>query len=339
MVNEWGKGSAQEALLARLRSFMPVPPKDESLTKYLGAGYPLFGNAGQRWQGIREMGFPFLVTENRILTECYARAVCPEGRETVALEALASGAWKIPDDLHIRVWTPQPKKKGELPGHVLPETERAFRDAGVRALEFMNTVKTAENSVRVPDMKMDVSQPFFDEWTSVARSGKPYICFLPEKKPASIFEGLRWFQSVFGMSFNGDNRTMTEDDLQVRLRSGGDADSSEAVWLWKVREWALADVAARRQGLVEADGWLDLTSTLEFRLNDVVKQARKTEKGRADLLMEVGSGLLSMVHDGKSSDVLETIDEMREDADCSEWWSQTQNLDRRIRGNGLNVTF
>lgn len=357
MVKEWGKSSATDALLTRLQMFLPTPSKGRTLVDYLGIGYPMFGSAGGRWAGIREMGFPFLVTKDRISTECYVRSVCPEGRETVALEALAgcqhlagcnplaSGAWRIPEGLHIRVWTPQPKKKTDAPTHALPETVRSFQSDGIRAVEFMNAVKTTENSVRIPEMNVDVSRPFYEEWVSAMRSGEPYLCFLPERKPSRIVEGLRWFQSVFGLSFNGDNRKITEDDLQAKMGSGGDLtasgalDITEAVWLWKVQEWARADASARRDGVLGAGGWGDLQSGLGFRLNDAVKRVKKTDKSQSELMMNVGTHLLEMMRDGRSLDVLEAMAAMREDEDLSGWWSEMNALDERVRQNGLNVTF
>ncbi|CDQ10637.1 protein of unknown function [Acidithiobacillus ferrivorans] len=345
MVKEWGKSPAAAALLARLQMFLPTPSKGQALVDYLGIGYPLFGSAGGRWAGIREMGFPFLVTKDRMSTECYVRSICPEGRETVALEALASVAWRIPESLHIRVWTPQPKKKTDAPTHALPETVQSFQDDGVRAVEFMNAVKTADNSVRIPEMNVDVSRPFYEEWVSAMRSGEPYLCFLPERKPSRTVEGLRWFQSVFGLSFNGDNRKITEDDLQAKMGSGGDSPASgaldlpEAVWLWKVQEWARADVSARQSGVLSAGGWGDLQSGLGFRLIDAVKWVKKTDKSRSELVMNVGTHLLEMVRGGRSADVLEAMAAMREDDDLSGWWSEMNALDERVRQNGLNVTF
>jgi hypothetical protein len=313
---------------------------------YLGSGYPLFGDAGGRWNGIREMGFPFLITKGRILTECYVRTVCPEGRENVATAALTSGAWEIPDDLHIRVWTPQPKKKGEAPVHALPETIQGFKDAGIHALEFMNTVKTAENSVRFPDMSVDVSQAFFEEWTTTMRSGDPYLCFLPERKSPRIVEGLRWFQSVIGMSFNGDNRKITEDDLQARMgaSAGGNTTSGasaapEAVWLWKVQEWARAEKSILQSGVPNAGGWVDLKSTLEYRLTDAAKQARKIDKAQGEMVLTVGTHLLGMVREGDPFSVLAAMDVMQEDTDMSGWWSKMNALDERVRQHGMNVTF
>lgn len=354
MVNErWGAGLEQEALLARLRFFLPAPATEGTLAGYFGVGYPLFGNAGRRWCGMREMGFPFLVTGDRIVTECYVRALCPEGRETAAVEAIVSGAWKIPEDLHVRVWTPQPKKKGESPRHVLPETAQAFRDAGIRAVEFMNAVKTAENSVRFPDMHADVSRPFFEEWASAMRSGEPYLCFRPERKPSSMVAGLRWFHSVLGISFNSDNRKITEDDLLARLGvgdggshlangfSGGvDVNAPEAVWLWKVREWAVAHDAARRSGIMEGGGgFFEMKAGLPYKLDSAARQMRKTDKARGALMLAVGEGLLGLMRDGKSSDVIEAIDDMREDADLSWWRERTDALDVMVRQNGLNVDF
>lgn len=346
MVNKWGEMSAQEALLARLQSFMPVPSKGQSLVNYLGSGYPLFGNAGGRWNGIREMGFPLLVTKDRILTECYVRTVCPEGREDVATAALTSEAWKIPDDLHIRVWTPQPKKKGENPVHALPKTIQDFKDAGIHPLEFMNTVKTAENSVRFSDMSIDVSHAFFEEWTAIMRSGEPYLCFLPERKSPRIVEGLRWFRSVIGISSGGDNRKITEDDLQARrgTNSAGDTTSGvsaapDAVWLWKVQEWARAEKSTIQSGVLNTGGWVDLKSALEYRLADAAKQARKIDKAQGEMVLTVGTHLLDMVREGDPFRVLEAMDVMQEDADMSWWWSKMNVLDERVRQYGMNVTF
>lgn len=346
MVNTWEGMPAAEALLFRLKGFLPSPKKGQTLADYLGLGYPLFGSAGARWAGIREMGFPFLVTKDRILTECYVRSICPDGREKVALEALVTDAWKIPNGLHIRVWTPQPKKKTEVPTHALPETVRSFHDAGVRVLEFMNTVKTAENSVRLPEMSVDISRPFYDEWVTVMRTGEPYLCFLPERKPSRTVEGLRWFQSVFGISFNGDNQKITEDELQAKMGSGEKSSAfcasglPDVVWLWKVQEWARADLSALQSGGgMQADSFGKLRSDLGFRLKDAVKWVKKTDKSRSELVMNVGTHLLEMMQDGQSSIVLEAISAMREDADLSAWWSEMHALDERIRQNGLNITF
>ena len=339
---DWGEGPAQEALLARLQSFMPVPPKGQTLVDYLGAGYPLFGNAGRRWSGIREMGFPFLVTRDRVFTECYVRAICPEGRETVAVEALTSGAWKIPSDLHVRVWTPQPKKKDESPENVLPETMKAFQDANIHALEFMNTVKSAENSVRIPDMNIDVSQPFFEEWMSVMRSGDPYLCFLPERKPSRTVEGLRWFQSVVGISFNGDNRKITEDALNLRMNAdtqGGNSVAPEVVWLWNVREWALANVFARQSGVTETVAWSGLKISLGYRLKDAVAQMRKVDKEQSSIFSTMGAYLMDCVRADEAQTVLDEMDTLWENERLSEWLNQMCGLDERVREQGFDVAF
>lgn len=327
----WGDGDAVDALLARLQLFLPVPSKSRTLADYLGVGYPLFGNAGERWAGIREMGFPILVTKDRILTECYVRAICPEGRETVVLHALDSGSWKIPNDLQIRVWTPQPKKKS-APAHALPETVLAFKDAGIGAVKFMDTVKTPENSFCIPEMKLNISRPFYEDWISVMRSGDPYICFLPERKPSRTVQGVRWFQSVFGLSFNGDNRKLTKEDIQPKV-SGHSSDdalfSQQAIWLWKVRECAV-----HQSGMTGP-----LIFGMKLQLDKAAKEKQKTDKEQAALMLSAGTYLWEKLSKGEASEVKEAIHYMKEDVDLSWWYDQMIALDEQVREQGLNVTF
>jgi hypothetical protein len=350
MVKNQEEMSPQDYLLARLQRLLLTQKNKTTLTDYLGTSYPLFGYRGQQkgggtsWKGIKDMGFPFLVTKNRILTECYVQAICPDGLETVALDALVSGGREAPKDLHIRVWTPQPKKKGESPQHALAETVEAFQAAGITALEFMNIVKTAKNSKRFPEWhkKIDVSQMFFDEWMVAMRSGEPYICFLPESKSSLIPVGLRWFVSVLGISFEGGNRTITEADLQGRLGDGseGNANSPEAIWLWKLREAAKAGLDMRKSGVSStiASASLNL-QPFRYELKDVVIAVKREDKGRGVLIETVGENLMQYLEDGKYSMVLQATEAMREDTELTEWLAASHTVDDQVRTNGFNVRF
>jgi hypothetical protein len=327
--------SAQEYLLRRLRSFMPKPNR-EGLAGYFGVGYPLYSRLGKQWGGIKDMGFPILVTNDRILTECYVATVFPDGNETVVIDALRTGQWEIPDDLHIRVWTPQPKKKGELPTHAKPEHVQAFQEAGIQTLEFMNTVKTSENSVRIPDLKVPVSQVFFDEWMTATRSGEPYLCFLPEKKTDRMVAGLRWFVSELGISFNGGNRKFGEDMLQARGCTG----SPEAIWLWRLCETARAGLAMKKSGVTDAivSASLNLPS-LRYGLQGAAKDVKQKGKAQGKWIETVGGNLTLLVENGEYSMALKAADAMRDDAEFAGWVSAMQEVGKQVDLNGSNVNF
>ncbi|MBN6743239.1 hypothetical protein JKG47_22790, partial [Acidithiobacillus sp. MC6.1] len=59
-----------------------------------------------------------------------------------------------------------------------------------------------------------------------------------------MVSGLRWFRSVIGVSFNGDNRTLSDGDMGSG-DLGSSAASPDAVFLWGLQEWAMANRDAK----------------------------------------------------------------------------------------------
>lgn len=339
MVNTWGSAPVTEALLGRLQAFLPRPKKGDALEDYLGVGYPLFLNkTGKDFGGLNQLTMPVLITKDRVLVEAYVRQLCPVGKETSSLAPFQSGDLCIPDDLHLRVWTAQPNPKSNPPDHAQPETVQAFQDAGFRHVEFMQTVKSPVNSVVYRPMKVNVSHLFYDDWAAAVRSGEPYICFLPRKKYANIIPGLCWFTSMFGISADGDNRKITEKEMQDSLQSGKDV-PPEVVWLWRVQEWALAEVSTRQGGFLGANDWGNLHTALESQLKGAVQQIKLEEKPRSELVYIVGTHLLQMVRNRQPHDVLAAVSAMQEDTDLSWWCSAMQDMDVGMRKKGMDVHF
>lgn len=337
--SHWGTLPADEALRQRLAAFMPAVknPRKNRLVDYLARTYPFLGVRGVgKWNGLNLFGFPLLITRDAVYTEAYFRAFSPDFNPTVLPETLGAGTWRMPDDWHIHLWTPQPQRKGELPIYRSDDTIAAFQQAGLKQFIFENAVLTKENRVHIPKAIGDFSMSkwLFAQIENAVLSDDPYLLIVPERKSSRMAATVQWARSIFGVAVDGAFHKLSLDDLQAQIAFADyEQDHPDAIWIWKLREWIK---------LARYNTDAPVFSTLYYQLLNsqkaVVTHIAETKDKKTSIIVKnMMKNYMKEMFENNYGEVESRMKEMADDKDLSFLLAAADAMP--INENGWNVFF